>query len=59
MGHFPRIHTYDPETHEATYRISTEAPYSIILTKSMFIRSDYLFSYTWYAYIYKHLIYIC
>ncbi|KAI8088561.1 glycosyl transferase family 64 domain-containing protein [Thamnidium elegans] len=46
VGHFPRSHTYSPETHEATYRVVGKAPYSIILTKSMFIRSDYLFSYT-------------
>ncbi|GAA5801004.1 hypothetical protein HPULCUR_006444 [Helicostylum pulchrum] len=46
VGHFPRSHTYNPETHEATYRVIGQAPYSIILTKSMFIRSDYLFSYT-------------
>lgn len=47
VGHFPRIHTYDPKTQLATYKIVGNAPYSIILTKSMFIRSDYLFSYTW------------
>ncbi|KAI7907182.1 glycosyl transferase family 64 domain-containing protein [Cokeromyces recurvatus] len=46
VGHFPRYHTYSPESHEATYKIIGKAPYSIILTKSMFIRSDYLFSYT-------------
>ncbi|KAI7891622.1 glycosyl transferase family 64 domain-containing protein [Mucor mucedo] len=46
VGHFPRMHTYDPETELATYKVVGNAPYSIILTKSMFIRSDYLFSYT-------------
>ncbi|OBZ84306.1 Glycosyltransferase family 64 protein C4 [Choanephora cucurbitarum] len=46
VGHFPRLHTYNHETNKATYRVVQKAPYSIILTKSMFIRSDYLFSYT-------------
>ncbi|KAI9259321.1 glycosyl transferase family 64 domain-containing protein [Sporodiniella umbellata] len=46
VGHFPRIHTYDPSTRQATYRVSNRAPYSIILTKSMFVRSEYLFAYT-------------
>ncbi|KAI8374904.1 glycosyl transferase family 64 domain-containing protein [Blakeslea trispora] len=46
IGHFPRIHTYDPEENTASYRMTQKAPYSIILTKSMFVRSDYLFSYT-------------
>ncbi|KAI8637038.1 glycosyl transferase family 64 domain-containing protein [Parasitella parasitica] len=46
VGHFPRLHTYDPITKDATYKLIGKAPYSIILTKSMFIRSDYLFSYT-------------
>lgn len=46
VGHFPRVHSYDPDTHEATYKLTGKAPYSIILTKSMFIRSEYLFSFT-------------
>ncbi|KAK4511197.1 uncharacterized protein ATC70_012411 [Mucor velutinosus] len=46
VGHFPRLHTYDSITKDATYKLIGKAPYSIILTKSMFIRSDYLFSYT-------------
>jgi hypothetical protein len=46
VGHFPRLHTYDPVTKDASYKLIGKAPYSIILTKSMFIRSDYLFSYT-------------
>ncbi|KAI9469818.1 MAG: glycosyl transferase family 64 domain-containing protein [Benjaminiella poitrasii] len=46
VGHFPRMHSYNPETHDATYKLIGKAPYSIVLTKSMFIRSDYLFSYT-------------
>lgn len=47
VGHFPRIHTYNAESQVSTYRLPGKAPYSIILTKSMFIRSEYLFSYTW------------
>ncbi|KAG0171052.1 Exostoses (Multiple)-like 3 [Apophysomyces sp. BC1034] len=47
VGHFPRIHTYNTLTHNATYKVCRpESPYSIILTKSMFIRSEYLFAYT-------------
>ncbi|KAI8881820.1 glycosyltransferase family 64 protein [Backusella circina FSU 941] len=46
VGHFPRIHNYDPMTEKATYKVTRKAPYSIILTKSMFIRSEYLFAYT-------------
>lgn len=47
VGHFPRIHSYNKETQKGTYKVSRDAPYSIVLTKSMFIRSDYLLTYTW------------
>ncbi|KAG1139747.1 hypothetical protein G6F37_009638 [Rhizopus arrhizus] len=46
VGHFPRLHTYNPTTQQATYRLIGKAPYTIVLTKSMFIHSDYLFAYT-------------
>ncbi|KAI8881593.1 glycosyltransferase family 64 protein, partial [Backusella circina FSU 941] len=46
VGHFPRLHEYNPDTLEADYNLIGKAPYTIILTKSMFIRSDYLFAYT-------------
>ncbi|KAI8064250.1 glycosyl transferase family 64 domain-containing protein [Gilbertella persicaria] len=46
VGHFPRRHDYHPDTLQASYEINRDPPYSIILTKSMFIRSDYLFAYT-------------
>ncbi|CAO3700613.1 unnamed protein product [Rhizopus stolonifer] len=47
VGHFPRLHKYDPATQKAIYKIIKKTPYTIILTKSMFIHSDYLFAYTW------------
>ncbi|CEI88065.1 hypothetical protein RMCBS344292_02466 [Rhizopus microsporus] len=46
VGHFPRLHRYDPETHQASYKVTNRAPYTLVLTKSMFIRSEYLFAYT-------------
>ncbi|KAI8991268.1 glycosyl transferase family 64 domain-containing protein [Mycotypha africana] len=46
VGHFPRYHAYNPVTLESVYKLIGSAPYSIVLTKSMFIRSEYLFAYT-------------
>ncbi|KAI8391814.1 glycosyl transferase family 64 domain-containing protein [Radiomyces spectabilis] len=47
VGHFPRYHSYDPETYKAVYKVPfRENKYSMVLTKSMFIHSDYLFAYT-------------
>ncbi|KAI7847984.1 glycosyl transferase family 64 domain-containing protein [Circinella umbellata] len=46
VGHFPRIHQYDPETHEAIYKIANKDIYSMVLTKSMFVRTEYLFTFT-------------
>ncbi|KAF7731592.1 Exostoses (Multiple)-like 3 [Apophysomyces ossiformis] len=47
VGHFPRIHSYDPVTQTAQYKVSRPTTfYSMILTKSMFIRSEYLYAYT-------------
>ncbi|KAI9275697.1 glycosyl transferase family 64 domain-containing protein [Phascolomyces articulosus] len=46
VGHFPRIHQYNSETHEAVYKVSNKDIYSMILTKSMFVRKEYLFAYT-------------
>ncbi|CDH55749.1 alpha--n-acetylglucosaminyltransferase extl3isoform 1 [Lichtheimia corymbifera JMRC:FSU:9682] len=47
VGHFPRLHGYNPETHKGSYRVpKDDEAYSMILTKSMFARTDYLFTYT-------------
>ncbi|RUS13777.1 glycosyl transferase family 64 domain-containing protein [Endogone sp. FLAS-F59071] len=48
VGHFPRLHNYNAETNTATYVVSgpRHPMYSIILTKSMFMKSDFLFAYT-------------
>ncbi|KAI9285942.1 glycosyl transferase family 64 domain-containing protein [Umbelopsis sp. AD052] len=48
VGHFPRFHTYSSANGQATYAMADakRPTYSIVLTKSMFIRSEYLFAYT-------------
>ncbi|KAL0075136.1 glycosyl transferase family 64 domain-containing protein [Phycomyces blakesleeanus] len=48
VGHFPRYHTFDPELQTGTYKVpyGQKMQYSMVLTKSMFVRSDYLFAYT-------------
>ena len=47
VGHFPRIHQYNPDTHEGIYKVSNNDIYSMVLTKSMFVRTEYLFTFTW------------
>ncbi|KAI9499671.1 glycosyl transferase family 64 domain-containing protein [Zychaea mexicana] len=46
VGHFPRIHQYNPDTHEVVYKVANKDTYSMVLTKSMFVRTEYLFAYT-------------
>ncbi|KAG2176402.1 hypothetical protein INT43_005636 [Umbelopsis isabellina] len=48
VGHFPRFHSYDPSTSKSVYAMADDfrPSFSIVLTKSMFIRSEYLFAYT-------------
>ncbi|KAI8137887.1 glycosyl transferase family 64 domain-containing protein [Fennellomyces sp. T-0311] len=46
VGHFPRIHKYNPEANEAEYKVSNKDTYSMVLTKSMFVHTDYLYAYT-------------
>ncbi|OZJ06810.1 hypothetical protein BZG36_00006 [Bifiguratus adelaidae] len=49
LGHFPRAHTYDPATQKAHYQISgfnKRSHYTMVLTKSMFVKSDFLWLYT-------------
>ncbi|KAI9028820.1 glycosyl transferase family 64 domain-containing protein [Phycomyces nitens] len=48
VGHFPRYHTFDPDLQIGTYKVpyGQKMQYSMVLTKSMFVRSDYLFAYT-------------
>ncbi|RUP48306.1 glycosyl transferase family 64 domain-containing protein [Jimgerdemannia flammicorona] len=48
VGQFPRMHKYFAENHTAEYVVSgpRHPKYSIILTKSMFMKADFLFAYT-------------
>jgi hypothetical protein len=48
VGHFPRFHSYDPSTSTSVYAMADDKrpSFSIVLTKSMFARSEYLFAYT-------------
>ncbi|KAI7865626.1 glycosyl transferase family 64 domain-containing protein, partial [Spinellus fusiger] len=48
VGHFPRYHAYNASLQLGFYKIphGEKNQYSMVLTKSMFIRSEYLFVYT-------------
>ncbi|KAI8580284.1 hypothetical protein K450DRAFT_198674 [Umbelopsis ramanniana AG] len=48
VGHFPRFHSYNSTNGRAIYAMADNKrpTYSVVLTKSMFIRSEYLFAYT-------------
>lgn len=46
VGHFPRFHDYSPSKSTYAMADAKRPNFSIVLTKSMFVRSEYLFAYT-------------
>ncbi len=45
-GYFTRSHVWNPHRRRLEYVLNTTGSYSMVLTKAMFMRSDYLFIYS-------------